>query len=443
MATVITQDVLETIDYVRMLERPLSDAGLSSRNVEMITPVLRRQSEFLFAAGFGTLERIAHFLGQTAYESKGYQVLAENLDYSVKNFKNTSNTHLRRPFNDDVSAFSKFAGKGELIANRIYSGTHRPELGNGDEASGEGWLYRGKGILQITGKANYHTYGQMVGVDLVSDPDLLIEDLDVSVAVAAAFFKHRGIHAPADRNDFPVVTRLINGGQHGLAVRAAITEAVLINLKGAYAPSGASGHVLENPPEGLKLHDKGAEVRRLQTMLNDLDFPVGVADGKFGNRTYSMLVSFQARYGLAPHGIATRQVFSVLQDALNAKPVEDEPNHRSVKTAKKMRDAGIKEPQDAAAVSTGSVLVGGTAAAGVADEAGIIDAATNAVSSVADKGEGAPNADAVVAQASSGPSLFLVLALLLVMGFAFWMYARSRRIKASSMKAFEEGRYLR
>ncbi|MEO1042545.1 MAG: peptidoglycan-binding protein [Pseudomonadota bacterium] len=445
MPTFITEDVLANIDYVRMMERPLRNAKKSTRNLEMMAPIFRRRSELLYEAGFATLERLAHFLAQTAFESNGYQRLSENLKYTLNGFRNPSNVHLRRPFNNDEREFAKFVGDEEGIANRIYSKKFKPRLGNGDEASGDGYRYRGRGILQITGKDNYDKYGKMIGIDLVSSPDLLIEDLDVSVAVAAAYFQDRGIHALADQNNCPAVTKEINGAHHGLPVRAAITEGILANLKGAYTPAGAESSVQENPPEGLRLNDTGPEVRRLQEMLNDLGFPVGVVDETFGKKTYTMLVAFQATYGLQPHGVATREVFTTLHDAVNARPIEDEPNERADRTEKKMRDAGIKEPQDAAAVSTGSVVVGGAAAAGVAQEAGIIDKATDALKP---GGEGAgPDSvaaagDAIMAKAAD-PSLLMVGALLVVIFVSMWIYSRSRRIKSSSVKAFQEGRYLR
>ncbi|MEM6912646.1 MAG: peptidoglycan-binding protein [Pseudomonadota bacterium] len=445
MPTFITEDVLANIDYVRMMERPLRNAKKSTRNLDMMAPVFRRQSALLYNAGFATLERLAHFLAQTAFESNGYQRLSENLKYTLNGFRNPSNGHLRRPFNNDEAEFSKFVGDEERIANRIYSKKYKPQLGNGDEASGDGYRYRGRGILQITGKDNYDKYGKIVGIDLVANPDLLVEDLDVSVAVAAAYFQDRGIHALADQNNYPAVTKQINGAHHGLPVRAAITEGVLLNLKGAYTPEGGEVPVQENPPEGLRLDDKGPEVERLQDMLNELGFPVGVADGRFGKRTYTMLVAFQATYGLQPHGVATRQVFTTLHDAVNAKPVEDDVNERAERTESKMKDAGINEPRDAAAVSTGSVVVGGAAAAGVADEAGLIDKAAevlNPQSKAAAPDTVATASDTVLANAAT-PSLLMVGALLLVIFVSMWIYSRSRRIKASSVKAFQEGRYLR
>jgi putative chitinase len=130
----------------------------------------------------------------------------ENLNYSADALLRTWPSR----FNAETAA--KMARKPEAIANYVYGG----RLGNG--ADGDGWKYRGRGLIQLTGKGNYRAAGIALGLDLIGNPDLL-EKPEAASLSAAWFWKTNGLNALADANDVAVVTRKINGGLNGLSDR--------------------------------------------------------------------------------------------------------------------------------------------------------------------------------------------------------------------------------
>jgi putative chitinase len=153
---------------------------------------------------------IAHFMAQTAHESAGYCQLRENLNYSASALSSLFSKYFT------AQEFGLYARQPEKIANRIYAN----RMGNGDEQSGDGWAYRGRGIIQLTGKANYQAFSKDWGVDVVSQPDLVATDPVLSVASGCWFWQKNNINAAAEADDLNKVTRLINGGTNGLADRA-------------------------------------------------------------------------------------------------------------------------------------------------------------------------------------------------------------------------------
>jgi putative chitinase len=157
--------------------------------------------------------RLAAFLAQAGHESGHFNRLEENLHYSAEALRR----NWPKRFPDDASAQS-VAGNPEAIANRVYGG----RLGNGPEASGDGWTYRGRGVLQITGKSNYLQAEKALGLGLVDTPDRLAKDRSVALATALWFWNSRGLSALADANqgddeteDFREITHRINGGEAG------------------------------------------------------------------------------------------------------------------------------------------------------------------------------------------------------------------------------------
>jgi putative chitinase len=159
--------------------------------------------------------RFAHFMSQLSHESGGFKRLDENLNYSAEALWRL----FRKYFRDEAEAAS-FARQPERIANRIYAN----RMGNGDEASGDGWRYRGRGFIQLTGRENYRRIGKKIGLDLEADPDLVARDVTVALKTAAAYWDDRGLNALADKDDCEAVTRKINGGVHGLKERKALLE---------------------------------------------------------------------------------------------------------------------------------------------------------------------------------------------------------------------------
>ena len=157
--------------------------------------------------------RVAHFLAQTAHESAGFTHFVENLDYSASGLENTFPKEFRT-----VKA-ADYARNPEKIANRVYAN----RMGNGDEASGDGWKFRGRGMIQLTGHENYDAFSNHSGKDAIQDPDLLSE-VEGAAESAAWYWLERDINKPADEDDVVMVTKLINGGTLGLDERKHLLE---------------------------------------------------------------------------------------------------------------------------------------------------------------------------------------------------------------------------
>jgi putative chitinase len=157
--------------------------------------------------------RLAHFLSQIAHESGDFKFVAENLNYSSEGLLKT----FPKYFKDKATA-DKYARNPEMIGSRVYAS----RMGNGDEASKEGFKFRGRGYLQLTGKDNYKAFTTFIGEDCVLVPDLVATKYPMDSAIW--FFNKNGLWAICDKGDsLAVITELtkrINGGTHGLDDRA-------------------------------------------------------------------------------------------------------------------------------------------------------------------------------------------------------------------------------
>jgi putative chitinase len=167
-----------------------------------------------------TIERIAAFLAQTAHESGGYTAVSENLNYSSRGLMGT----FKKYFPNEQLA-KQYERNPEKIANRVYAN----RMGNGDEASGDGFKYRGRGLIQLTGKVNYTRYATSHGMTL----EQAVEQLSTpqgAVESAAWFWDSNKLNAIVDRGDFVLLTKRINGGTIGLEDRRHHYEAALSAL---------------------------------------------------------------------------------------------------------------------------------------------------------------------------------------------------------------------
>jgi putative chitinase len=236
--------------------------------------------------------RIAHFLGQTCEESAGYRTTEE------------------------------------FASGKEYEG--RADLGNTQK--GDGPRYKGRGLLQLTGRANYADYGKALGVDLVNNPTLAAQPA-LSLKIACEYWKRHNINADCDRDDVQAVTRKVNGGLNGLSDRIAFTQKAkaavarlqAIALSGAAAsaaaPAGAAsadtaaaGVAPAQPRPVLGRGSQGDAVVQLQNMLRDLNFAVAI-DGDFGPGTEVAVTRFQSENGLAADGIVGPQTWGALDAA--------------------------------------------------------------------------------------------------------------------------------
>ena len=156
-----------------------------------------------------TPERQAAFIGQCAHESANFKTLQENLNYGAKGLNATWPS--RFPSEAEAQPYHR---QPEKIANKVYSG----RMGNLDE--GDGWKYRGRGLIQLTGKDNYRLASDALGVDFIADPDLVLTK-EYAALTAAWYWNKRGLNKEADAKDFTGMTKKINGGVIGLADRVA------------------------------------------------------------------------------------------------------------------------------------------------------------------------------------------------------------------------------
>jgi putative chitinase len=236
--------------------------------------------------------RIAHFLGQTCEESAGYRTTEE------------------------------------FASGREYEG--RQDLGNTQR--GDGPRYKGRGLLQLTGRANYADYGKALAVDLVNNPTLAAQPA-LSLKIACEYWKRHDINADCDRDDAQAVTRKVNGGLNGLSDRIAFTQKAktavarlqAVQLSGAAsggaaAPGAASsGAAAAGAATGqtrpvLARGSQGDAVVQLQNLLRDENFAVAV-DGDFGPGTEVAATRFQSENGLTADGIVGPQTWAALDAA--------------------------------------------------------------------------------------------------------------------------------
>ena len=239
-----------------------------------------------------TPNRVAGFIAQTAHESASYKTITENLNYSAKALNAIFGKYFHRA---GVDA-QKYHRQPEKIANRIYAG----RMDNGDTASGDGWTFRGGGILQLTGRYNYTEFGKTVGMSAEEATDY-VRTPKGAIESACWFWKTNNINKYCDADDIVRMTKRINGGTIGLADR---------KKHYAHALEVLGGHVDfddDNDDVELKLvrrGSKGDTVAKLQEALG-LD-----ADGDFGRGTEAALKAWQLENDCTPDGIAGPQTLS-------------------------------------------------------------------------------------------------------------------------------------
>jgi putative chitinase len=156
--------------------------------------------------------RLAHFLAQCGHESGGFRATQENLNYSAKGLMGI----FKKYFPTEAIA-NQYARNPQKIASKVYAN----RMGNGTEASGEGYKFRGRGYIQLTGKDNYTAFGKSIGEDMTANPDKVASQY--ALLSAAWFFSKNGLHKMADEGASDVVvtkiTKRVNGGTIGLPDR--------------------------------------------------------------------------------------------------------------------------------------------------------------------------------------------------------------------------------
>jgi putative chitinase len=177
--------------------------GLKDKDV-----VLATLNEVIEKYVIDTKQRLSHFLAQLCHESGNLKVLSENLNYSAERLLQVFPKYFNK------SNVNQYARKHEKIANRVYCN----RMGNGTELSGDGWKYRGRGYIQLTGKDNYRLFGKLINVDLLTNPDLAAQP-KYAMLIAGAYWNYKKLNQYADADDITTITKKINGGTNGLSDR--------------------------------------------------------------------------------------------------------------------------------------------------------------------------------------------------------------------------------
>jgi putative chitinase len=166
-------------------------------------------SEILPEYEITTPQRVAAFLAQCAHESGGFVFLKENLNYKAASLRRV----FPKYFPDDAIA-AQYAGKGEMIANRVYAN----RMGNGPEESGDGFRYCGRGLIQLTGKNNYTFFAGSLDIP-VEEASEYLQTFEGAVQSACFFWEQNKLNQWADAGDILTLTKRINGGTIGLEDR--------------------------------------------------------------------------------------------------------------------------------------------------------------------------------------------------------------------------------
>lgn len=158
-----------------------------------------------------TARRAACFIATLYVESGGFTRLEENLNYSAHRLAEVWPRIFRTPGTGKPNELAlKIAGKPKEIANLVYAKRN----GNGDVNSGDGWKFRGRGFIQLTGRENYRKYGYMLGLPLEQNPDLAAKP-EIAAKIAAEFWTQNDLNAASDALDLPTIRKKVNGGREG------------------------------------------------------------------------------------------------------------------------------------------------------------------------------------------------------------------------------------
>jgi putative chitinase len=251
--------------------------------------------------------RLSHFMAQLYHESGGFSLNEENLNYSAKRL--TEVWPNRFP---SLTAAQPFANNPEKLANNVYGG----RLGN--NKPGDGYRYRGRGMIQLTGRDNYAVFSDLLGIDLEGNPDLAFDGA-VALRVAAAYWTQRklkgerSMNALADDDKLRAITYRVNGGFNGFVHREAALDAAK-NIWGDITV-GATPRIVDRG-------DFDDDVRRLQILLIEHQRLRGTVDGKFGMGTYRGLFAFKVENRMSGAGYADAATFAKLKEA--SRPIATE-----------------------------------------------------------------------------------------------------------------------
>jgi putative chitinase len=232
-----------------------------------------------------TPNRIAGFFAQCGHESMNFTALSENLNYRAETLEKLFSKYFSKAGRNAAD----YAKQPEKIANVIYAN----RMGNGDTASGDGFKFRGRGVIQLTGRDNYSAFALSIKMTL---PDVIdyVQTKKGALESACWYWNSRKINLACDENDIVKMTKLVNGGTIGLEDRRKHYEQALAVLGGSVPAPITNAAAI---PGVLKKGSTGEAVKRMQAELGLED------DGVFGPGTEAAVKKWQAANGLAADGI--------------------------------------------------------------------------------------------------------------------------------------------
>ena len=180
-----------------MTSEQLTALGIDSKWEEPLQAVFDKYD-------ISTALRQAAFIGQCAHESGNFKTLEENLHYKAESLMKVWPSRF-----PSLEVANQFANNPEKIANKVYAG----RMGNNEE--GDGWAFHGRGLVQLTGRDSYTRCGESLGMDLISNPELLLQPKGAALSAGWFWSKH-GLNELADAQDYETMTKRINGGTLGL-----------------------------------------------------------------------------------------------------------------------------------------------------------------------------------------------------------------------------------
>ena len=255
-------------DFIRAVAPHLTGPAAAAQ-ARIIAAISGAFAPTLAAHAIETPLRIAHFMGQVTHESAGFRTTVE------------------------------------FASGAAYEG--RADLGN--TRPGDGPRFKGRGLIQLTGRANYRRIGGLLGLPLEDEPELAAEPL-ISLRIACAYWTMRAINDPADADDLETVTRRVNGGLNGLEDRRRYLRRAKAALAAIEAGRVAPGHGGAAPV--LRRGSTGEAVGEAQRLLRAKGFPIAV-DNAFGPATERAVIAVQRRAGLAGDGVIGPRTWAALR----------------------------------------------------------------------------------------------------------------------------------
>ena len=256
-----------------------------------------------------TPRRVAHFISQCAHESNNFNSLEENLNYSEKSLLAV----FGRYFGAGKRNAAEYARNPEKIANYVYQDEFRSKQGAmGNVNPGDGWLFRGRGLKQLTGRENYTNFGKSISMTAEQAAEYVATEKG-AIESAAWFWNNKKLNPIADTDDVTKMTKIINGGNIGLADRQERYSKAMhilgspVTLK-AVEDNDDNDDVDVSDIGVLRKGAKGDGVKMMQAALGI------AADGAFGPGTEKALKAWQTKNGLTADGIAGPMTLAKLLD---------------------------------------------------------------------------------------------------------------------------------